>query len=186
MGRNRGHPWGCEYERRRQDKVLDGGPAECGAVEAMEVVWPSGAALRGEASNRPLLRWLKTVVVSDEGKGARDASGGCQEGVALKVPTGIHRLIASLFREAASEPGVTAWPGMSLAVTRLLARWCPAQRWREPGMRLSCGTWESVPRYCRPRKGGERESSKRLKREELSTVAGRAGGPAHSSGEVPA
>jgi hypothetical protein len=36
------------------------------------------------------------------------------------------------------------------------------------------------------RKGGERESSKRLKREELSTDAGRAGGPVRSSGEVPA
>ena len=31
-------------------------------------VWPFGAALRGEASNRPMLRWLKTVVVSDEEK----------------------------------------------------------------------------------------------------------------------
>ena len=28
-------------------------------------VWPSGAALRGEAPNRLMLRWLKTVVVSD-------------------------------------------------------------------------------------------------------------------------
>ncbi len=26
---------------------------------------PFGAALRGEASNRHMLRWLKTVVVSD-------------------------------------------------------------------------------------------------------------------------
>ena len=30
----------------------------------MEVVWPSGAALRGEASNHPQLHWLKTVVVN--------------------------------------------------------------------------------------------------------------------------
>jgi hypothetical protein len=30
--------------------------------------WPFGAALRGEASNRLMLRWLKTVVVSDEEK----------------------------------------------------------------------------------------------------------------------
>ena len=29
---------------------------------------PFGAALRGEASNRLMLRWLKTVVVSDEEK----------------------------------------------------------------------------------------------------------------------
>ena len=30
--------------------------------------WPFGAALRGEASNRRVLRWLKTVVVSDAEK----------------------------------------------------------------------------------------------------------------------
>jgi hypothetical protein len=75
---------------------------------------------------------------------------------------------------------------MSLAGARLLARWCPAWRRREPGLRLSCGTWESAPRYCLPGKGGEREIPKRLKREGLSTVAGRAGGPARSSGETPA
>ena len=28
-------------------------------------VWPFGAALRREAANRHMLRWLKTVVVSD-------------------------------------------------------------------------------------------------------------------------
>ena len=31
-------------------------------------LWPSGAALQGEASNHLMLRWLKTVVVSDEEK----------------------------------------------------------------------------------------------------------------------
>jgi hypothetical protein len=30
--------------------------------------WPFGAALRGEASNHRVLRWLKTVVVSDTEK----------------------------------------------------------------------------------------------------------------------
>ena len=34
----------------------------------MEDCWPSGAALQGEASNHLMLRWLKTVVVSDEEK----------------------------------------------------------------------------------------------------------------------
>jgi hypothetical protein len=34
-------------------------------------VWPFGAALRGEVSNRLMLRWLKTVVVSDEEKAHR-------------------------------------------------------------------------------------------------------------------
>jgi hypothetical protein len=50
--------------------LVDGGPADCGAVEVMEVVWPSGAALRGEASNRPQVHWLKTVVLNVVGKGA--------------------------------------------------------------------------------------------------------------------
>ncbi len=49
---------------------VDGGSADCGAVEVMEVVWPSGAALRGEASNRPQVHWLKTVVLNVVGKGA--------------------------------------------------------------------------------------------------------------------
>ena len=48
--------------------MFDGGSAECGAIEEIEVVWPSGAALRGEASNRPQLHWLKTVVVSVVGE----------------------------------------------------------------------------------------------------------------------
>jgi hypothetical protein len=39
-------------------------------------VWPFRVALRGEILNRLMLRWLKTVVVSDEEKGAREVSGG--------------------------------------------------------------------------------------------------------------
>ena len=50
--------------------MVDGGSADCGAVEVMEVVWPSEVALRGEASNRPQVHWLKTVVLSVVGKGA--------------------------------------------------------------------------------------------------------------------
>ena len=34
----------------------------------MMKVWPFGVALRGEASNHLMLRWLMTVVVSDEEK----------------------------------------------------------------------------------------------------------------------
>ena len=47
----------------------------------MEDDWPSGVALRGETSNRPMLRWLKTVVVNDWGKGAHDASGRDREDI---------------------------------------------------------------------------------------------------------
>jgi hypothetical protein len=38
-----------------------------GAAWEMKV-WPFGVALQEEASNRLMLRWLKTVVVSDEEK----------------------------------------------------------------------------------------------------------------------
>ena len=34
----------------------------------MEACWPSGVVLRGRAPNHPVLRWLKTVVVSDREK----------------------------------------------------------------------------------------------------------------------
>ena len=45
----------------------------------MKVLWPFGVALRGEASNHLMLRWLKTVVVSDEEKALVEASGGDRE-----------------------------------------------------------------------------------------------------------
>ena len=39
----------------------DGGSADCGAVRVMEVVWPSGIALRGEVPNHCALRPLTAV-----------------------------------------------------------------------------------------------------------------------------
>jgi hypothetical protein len=50
-------------------------------VLEMEALWPSGVVLRGEAPNHPVLRWLKTVVVSDREKVRLIASGGDQEDV---------------------------------------------------------------------------------------------------------
>jgi hypothetical protein len=44
-----------------------------------------------------------------------------------------------------------------------LARWCPAFRWREPGLRLLHGTWEGGCRYCLPAAevdGGRREGAR--------------------------
>jgi hypothetical protein len=48
-------------------------------------LWPFGVALRGEASNRLMLRWLKTVVVSDEEKAPCEASGRDQEGERKRI-----------------------------------------------------------------------------------------------------
>jgi hypothetical protein len=46
----------------------------------MKVSWPFGVALRREAPSRLMLRWLKTVVVSDEEKAPVKASGRDREG----------------------------------------------------------------------------------------------------------
>ena len=43
-------------------------------------MWPFGVSLRGEASNHRMLRWLKTVVVSDAEKAPGEVSGGDREG----------------------------------------------------------------------------------------------------------
>ena len=43
-------------------------------------VWPLGVVVRTVTSNRLVLRWLKTVVVSVQGKGVRGrVSGGDRE-----------------------------------------------------------------------------------------------------------
>ena len=72
---------------------------------------------------------------------------------------------------------------MSLAAGQVVpgaevARAWPAAFVRNVGWR--------VPTLPPPEGDGERETSKRLKREELSTVAGCAGGLARSSREIPA
>ena len=60
---------------------------------------------------------------------------------------------------------------MSLAGVRLLARWCPAWRWRESGLRHSCGTGESVSGNIPSGGRGEGASQAVQSREGLSTVA---------------
>src|SRR5258707_15655573 len=76
---------------------------------------------------------------------------------------------------------------MSLADTRLLARRCPACRWREPGLRLACGTWGRRVLTLRPARarGARGSAPSGRNRKALSTVAARAGGPARSSAEAP-
>ena len=86
-----------------------------------------------------MLRWLKTVVVSDEEKAHVMRQAGTWKTTTAE---------ASLFLRRHQNRGDGECPGMSLADTRLLARWCPACRWREPGLRRSCGTWEGAPGYC--------------------------------------
>jgi hypothetical protein len=164
--------------------LFDGGPADCGAIEVMEVVWPSGAALRGEASKRPHLHWLKTVVENVVGNGATRSrqlwvgkmSDG-RESSAVDV---------SKRSKTTSEPGSHLCPGMSLGGTRLLPRRRPAYRQHEPDLGSSMERVKACPDTAA---GGlavrGRAPSGRI-REEQSTVAGRAGGLARSSCEAPA
>ncbi len=91
-----------------------------------------------------MLRWLKTVVVSDEEKAHVDASGGDREGERKRIAAEVSKLV-----QVASELERARGSRMSLAATRLLARRCPACRRREPGLRLSRRTWEGWPRHGR-------------------------------------
>jgi len=101
-----------------------------------------------------MLRWLKTVVVSDEEKAPEEASGGDREGERKRIAAEVSKIVQS-----ASELGRARGSRMSLADTRLLARWCPACRRREPGLRLSRGTWEGWRRHrVGPGRAGARGS----------------------------
>lgn len=162
--------------------MVDDGPVKCGAVEVMEVGWPSGAALRGEAPNRPQVHWLKTVVLSVVGKGA----AGPRQVRVGKMSDGRRSSAVDVSKagKMTSKPGSLLRPGMSLGGTRLLPRRRPAYRQHEPDRGASmervkvCPDMAAVPSAARGR-----SPSGRI-REELSTVAGCAGGLARSSCEA--
>ena len=69
----------------------------------MEACWPSSVVLRGKALNHPVLRWLKTVVVSDVEKASLRRQVGIRETTAV-------RSVENL--KMASEPGWVPEPGM--------------------------------------------------------------------------
>ena len=77
----------------------------------MKVSWPFGVAVWAEAPNHPELRWLMTVVVSVGEKAPVRRQVGIRKTIAVD---------ASLLNQVASEPGVTFWPGMSLAGVPLI------------------------------------------------------------------
>jgi hypothetical protein len=71
--------------------------------------WPFGAALRGEASNRLMLRWLKTVVVSDEEKAPARGQVGIRKTSAseslLKCRNNLNDIETGAFWRFRDEPG---------------------------------------------------------------------------------
>jgi hypothetical protein len=110
----------------------------------MEDGWPSSVGLRGQALNHPVLRWLKTVVMSVREKARHDLVRWGPGRRARKCSTGVTRLGVAVEASKSWDGIETGGPslplGMSLAGARVLARWCPAQRRREPGLRLLHGT----------------------------------------------
>jgi hypothetical protein len=83
-------------------------------------VWPFGVALRGEASNHLMLRWLKTVVVSDEEKapvrrrqvGIGKASGSDSLMTCRNLATGIETGVSIRSRD---EPGGSPFTGQAVS-----------------------------------------------------------------------
>ena len=72
-------------------------------------VWPFGAALRGEASSRLMLRWLKTVVVSDEERRRERRQVGTGKASAseslLKCRNNLDDIETGAFWRSRDEPG---------------------------------------------------------------------------------
>lgn len=156
--------------------------ADCGAAEVMEVVWPSGAALRGEASNHPQVHWLKTVVLSVVGKVAT----GSRQVLAGKMSDGSEGPLPLTRRKAetTSKPRPCKCLGISLGDTRLLPRWRPAYRQHDPGQGASVERVKAYPDTAALPCAARGRPPSGSNREEPSTVAGRAGGPARSSCEA--
>ena len=165
--------------------MVDDGLADCGAVEAMEVVRPSSVGLRGRALNHPQVHWLKTVVLSVVGKVAARSRqvwvGEMSDGHCASSAVDVSKVSKTM-----SKPGSWSCPGRSLGVTRLLPRRHPAYRQHEPDRGASMERVKAHPDTAtevlvaigRTPSGGIRE--------EQSTVAGCAGGLARSSCESPA
>jgi hypothetical protein len=163
-------------------EVVDGGPAECGAVEVMEVVWPSGAALRGEASNRPQVHWLKTVVLNVVGKGAARSR---QVGVG-KMSDGRESSavdVSKVVRRCRNQ-GRPIVLGSAWGSPDLLPRRHPAYRQHEPDRGASMERVKASPDTAAVPSAARGRPPSGRNRKEPSTVAGRAGGLARSSCEA--
>jgi hypothetical protein len=80
-------------------------------------VWPFGAALRWEASNHHMLRWLKTVVVSDVEKAHEMRQVGTGKTVRSPRFGGSLGTCRYLIKWRQNR-GVVGQPGMSLAGDR--------------------------------------------------------------------
>ena len=133
-------------------------------------------------SIRLMLRWLKTVVVSDEEKahvmrqeGTRKAS---ESEPLLKRRNLSDDIRTGEYEGSRDEPGGDPHSGQAVSGVKVARAWSAA-------LMRNVGKWATkLPRDLSDRLGGERECAVRLQPEALSTVASPAGGPVRSSGET--
>ena len=136
----------------------------------MEVVWPSGAVLRKEASNHHEGHWLKTVVLNVVGKGV---AGPRQVWTGkMSDEREFSAVDVSKLSQTTSKPRPEVSLGMNLGDIRLPPRWCPAYRQHEPGpgSRMERMKARPIPSAGRPVARGRTPSGGI--REEQSTDAG--------------
>jgi hypothetical protein len=164
--------------------MIDGGPANCGAVEVMEV-WPSSVGLRGQALNHPQVHWLKTVVLSVVGKVATRARqvwvGEMSDGHSVSSAVDVSKAVDDVETRASACVLGRAWglPG-------LLPRRHPAYRQHEPDRGASMERVKAHPETAAEELVARGRTPSGGIREGQSTVAGCAGGLARSSCEVSA
>jgi hypothetical protein len=162
--------------------MVDGGPVDCGAVEAMKVVWPFKIALRGEVLNHPQLHWLKTVVMSVVGKGvARSRQVWVGEMSDGRESSAVD--VSKSFRRCRNQGCLSVLGGV-WGLPVLLPRRHPAYRQHEPGRGASMERVKVHPETAAGRPAAIGRTPSGRNREEQSTVAGCAGGLARSSCEA--
>jgi len=145
----------------------------------MKDCWPFDVGLRGQASNHPVLRWPKTVVVSDREKARRDRVRWGSGRRARSVRPG-RPARASLMRrrknKTASKPRVLLYPsGRAWRMPR-----CTGQA--VPGVEAAWARSAALARNVRRRASilrrlAARGSVPRQKPKAPSTDAAPAGGP---------
>jgi hypothetical protein len=162
--------------------VVDGGSADCGAVEAMKAGWPFSVGLRGQALNHPVVRWLKTVVLSDQGKGATRSRqvwvGKMSDG---REPSAVD---VSKPLSRCRNQGSSTVLGLAWGAPVLLPRRHPAYRQHDPDRGASMERVKVYPETAAERPAARGRAPSGRNREEQSTVAGCAGGLARSSYEA--
>src|SRR6266496_6181196 len=145
---------------------------------------PSAAPFGG-ASNRLMLGWLTTVVVSDEEKAPGEVSGGDREGERKRTAVDVSK---SLRRHRTG--GRTELPGWAWRVPE----YWPGGVRHLGGASLVCGSCTergkagadtARPAVLLMLPGGREGARQRRTPETLSTGAAPAGGPARSSAEAP-